>query len=77
MIKDAFIEVCDDGPLAREPCTKFKVMLVDTELHEDPIHRGPGQVMPAIRYAIRQAMLHAEATVLEQSKSYELMCQQR
>ena len=65
MVKDAFREVMDDGPLAREQCTKLKVKLVDAELHEDPVHRGPGQVMPAIRYAIRQAMLKANATLLE------------
>lgn len=65
MIKDAFREVMDDGPLAREPCIKLKVKLVDADLHEDPVHRGPGQIMPAVRYAIRQAMLLAEATLLE------------
>ncbi len=65
MVKDAFKEVMDDGPLAREPCTKVKVKIVDAELHEDPVHRGPGQIMPAVRYAIRQAMLHADATLLE------------
>lgn len=65
MVKDAFKEVMEDGPLAREPCTRLKVKLVDAELHEDPVHRGPGQVMPAVRYAIRQAMLHANATLLE------------
>ncbi|MEM5847312.1 MAG: elongation factor EF-2, partial [Candidatus Aenigmatarchaeota archaeon] len=65
MVKDAFKEVMDDGPLAREPCTKVKVKLIDAELHEDPVHRGPGQIMPAVRYAIRQAMLKANATLLE------------
>ncbi|MEM3829157.1 MAG: elongation factor EF-2 [Candidatus Aenigmatarchaeota archaeon] len=65
MVKDAFKEVMDDGPLAREPCTKVKVKLVDAELHEDPVHRGPGQIMPAVRYAIRQGMLKANATLLE------------
>jgi len=65
MVKDAFREVMEDGPLAREPCTRVKVKIVDAELHEDPVHRGPGQIMPAVRYAIRQAMLHADATLLE------------
>lgn len=65
MVKDAFKEVMDDGPLAREPCTRLKVKLVDAELHEDPVHRGPGQVMPAIRWSIRQGMLNANATLLE------------
>lgn len=65
MVRDAFKEVMDDGPLSREPCTKLKVKLVDAELHEDPVHRGPGQIMPAIKYGIRQAMLNANATMLE------------
>jgi len=65
MVKDSFREVMDDGPLAREPCTKVKVKLVDAALHEDPVHRGPGQVMPAVRRVIRQGMLHGGANLLE------------
>jgi len=65
MVRDAFKEVMDDGPLTREPVTKVKVKLMDAELHEDPVHRGPGQIMPAIKYGIRQAMLNANATMLE------------
>lgn len=65
MVKDAFIEVMDSGPLAWEPCTKLKVKIMDAELHEDPVHRGPGQIMPAVRYAIRQAMLKAGVELLE------------
>lgn len=65
MIKDAFKDVMDDGPLAREPCTKVKVKLMDAELHEDPVHRGEGQIRPAVRWAIRQAMLMANAQMLE------------
>ncbi len=65
MVRDAFVEVCEDGPLSREPCIKMKVKLLDAELHEDPVHRGPGQIMPAVRYGIRQGMLKANATVLE------------
>jgi len=65
MVRDSFKEVCDDGPLAREPVIKVKIKITDADLHEDPVHRGPGQVMPATRYAIRQAMLKANATLLE------------
>ncbi|HLC39416.1 MAG TPA: elongation factor EF-2 [archaeon] len=65
MVKDAFKEVCEDGPLTREPCTRVKIKLMDADLHEDPVHRGPGQVMPAVRWSIRQAMLKANATMLE------------
>lgn len=65
MIKDAFSDVMDDGPLSREPCTKVKVKLMDADLHEDPVHRGEGQIRPAVRWSIRQAMLKANATILE------------
>jgi len=65
MVKDAFVDVMEEGPLAREPCTKVKVKIVDAELHEDPVHRGPGQIVPAVRHAIREGMLKAGATLLE------------
>ncbi len=65
VVKEAFKDVTEDGPLAREPCTKLKVKLMDAELHEDPVHRGEAQVRPAVRWAIRQAMLKANAQFLE------------
>ena len=65
MIKEGFITRMDEGPLAREPCVGVKVSLVDAELHEDPVHRGPGQVLPAVRYAIRTAILDADPVLLE------------
>jgi elongation factor 2 len=65
MVKDAFVDMMDEGPLSKEPCTKLKVKILDAELHEDPVHRGPGQIMPAIRFAIREAMLKAGTVLLE------------
>lgn len=65
MVEDAFVEVMEEGPLARESCTKVKVELVDASLHEDPVHRGPAQIMPATRYAIREAMMQANPILLE------------
>jgi elongation factor 2 len=65
MVKQAFREAMDEGPLAREPCSAVKVKLVDAKLHEDAIHRGPAQVIPAIRRAIRDAMLRSKAYILE------------
>ena len=65
MVLDAFDMVMNQGPLAREPCMKLKVSLVDTKLHEDAIHRGPAQVYPAVREAIIGAMRKAKATLLE------------
>ncbi len=65
MVKQAFKEGVDEGPLAREPCAGVKIKLVDAKLHEDAIHRGPAQVLPAMRGAIRQSMVQASAFILE------------
>ncbi len=65
LILDGFEQVMDGGPLAREPCTKVLVKLTDCKLHEDSIHRGPAQVYPAIREAIREAMVQAAAVIFE------------
>ena len=65
MVLDAFKMVMDQGPLAREPCMKMKVSLVDTKLHEDAIHRGPAQVYPAVRGAITDAFKKAGQALYE------------
>ncbi|MBN2331406.1 MAG: elongation factor EF-2 [Candidatus Aenigmarchaeota archaeon] len=65
MLKQAFQESMDEGPLAREPCSAVKVKIIDAKLHEDAIHRGPAQVIPAVRRAIRQAMVGSKAFILE------------
>ncbi len=65
MCLTAFEEVMKAGPVAREPCMKVLVRIVDTTLHEDAIHRGPAQVVPAVRSAVRQAMLKAEPILYE------------
>nr|MBA4404891.1 elongation factor EF-2 [Nanoarchaeum sp.] len=65
MIMDGFEQVIDAGPLAREPCTKLKVIINDMKLHEDAIHRGPAQVYPAIREAIKEAMMAAGPSMFE------------
>ena len=65
MIMDGFEEVMNEGPLAREPGIKMKVRLLDIKLHEDAIHRGPAQVLPAVREAIKLAMLNAAAVLFE------------
>ncbi len=56
LVKEAFLEAVDKGPLAAEKVMGLKVRLVDAKLHEDSIHRGPAQVIPAVRTAIYGAM---------------------
>ncbi|MCL7414934.1 MAG: elongation factor EF-2 [ANME-2 cluster archaeon] len=65
LVIDGFEEVMVGGPLSREPCQAIKVKLVDAKLHEDAVHRGPAQVIPAVRSAIQAAMLSADDTLLE------------
>ncbi len=65
LVIDGFEEVMKAGPLTREPCQAVKVTLVDAKLHEDAVHRGPAQVIPAARQAIQAAMLMADDTLLE------------
>jgi elongation factor 2 len=61
----AFQEAMDRGPLANEKCMGLKIRLVDAKLHEDSIHRGPAQVIPAVRSAIYGAMCVAGRILLE------------
>jgi len=65
MVLDAFEMVVDAGPLAREPCMRMRVSLIDIRLHEDAIHRGPAQVYPAIRESMTEAIKTAGAALFE------------
>ncbi|MHC1600205.1 MAG: elongation factor EF-2 [Candidatus Methanospirareceae archaeon] len=65
LIQEGFEEVMLKGPLAKEKCRGVKVKLMDVKLHEDSIHRGPAQVIPAVRSAILAAILLAKPTFLE------------
>jgi elongation factor 2 len=56
---------CRAGPLCEEPLRGVKVKLVDAQLHDDPVHRGPAQIMPAIRRAIFGSFLTAKPVLLE------------
>jgi elongation factor 2 len=65
LIKEAYIEAMARGPLVNEKCMGVKVRLFDAKLHEDSVHRGPAQVIPAARSAIYGAMCQGERTLLE------------
>ncbi|MEM3783968.1 MAG: elongation factor EF-2 [Candidatus Bathyarchaeia archaeon] len=56
---------CRAGPLCEEPLRGVKVKLMDAQLHEDPVHRGPAQIMPATRRAILGSFLTAKPVLLE------------
>ncbi|MEM3090710.1 MAG: elongation factor EF-2 [Candidatus Bathyarchaeia archaeon] len=65
MIVAGFRWACRAGPLCEEPLRGVKVKLIDAQLHEDPVHRGPAQIMPAIRRSILGSFLTAEPALLE------------
>ncbi len=72
MVMEAFEEICNSGPLAKEPTTKLKVRLMDAKLHEDAIHRGPAQVIPAMRKSIMNAMLTAGTLLYEPKQTIRI-----
>ena len=41
-----------EGPIAYEQIRGLKVKITDVALHEDPVHRGPAQIMPMTRRAM-------------------------
>ncbi len=65
LVMQSFEAVCDAGPLAKEPMARMIVKLTDCKLHEDSIHRGPAQIIPAMRQGILYAMLEAGPMLFE------------
>ena len=65
LIIEAYIETMSQGPRTREPVTGVMVRLVDAKLHEDAIHRGPAQVIPAVRQGIYGAMMSIGTYLME------------
>lgn len=65
MVISGFRWASQAGPLCEEPLRGVKVKLVDVQLHEDPVHRGPAQIMPAVRRAIFGSFLTAKPILLE------------
>ena len=65
LIIEAFNDVCKKGPIAEEPLTGVLVRLVDAKLHEDAIHRGPAQTIPAVRNAIKGSLIRSNSVMFE------------
>ena len=65
LVMDGFEDVMKKGHLAAEPGVKMKVRLMDCSLHEDAIHRGPSQMLPAVREGMRAAIADAKPVILE------------
>jgi elongation factor 2 len=65
MLISGFRWACQNGPLSEEPIRGLKVKLMDASLHEDPVHRGPAQVMPAARRGLLGSFLSSNPVILE------------
>jgi elongation factor 2 len=65
LILEGFEESLRNGPISREPVQGVKAKLVDVKLHEDAVHRGPAQVIPAVRQAMQAGILMADPALLE------------
>lgn len=65
LLLEGFEEALKEGPLASEEVTGLKFKLVDAKLHEDAVHRGPAQVIPAIKNAIKGSIMLANPCLVE------------
>ena len=65
LVIEGLEEALDDGPLAAEPVEGALIQLHDARLHEDTIHRGPAQVIPAVREAVHRGLIDAEIMLKE------------
>jgi len=76
LLVQGFEEALDQGPLAKEKMSGVKVKLTDATLHEDNVHRGPAQMLPAIKRPIYAAMLIAGVSLLEPKQKVLINTQQ-
>jgi len=65
LMLEGFEEATKNGPISREPVQGIKAKLMDVKLHEDAIHRGPAQVIPAVRQAVQAGILMASPVLQE------------
>ncbi|ESS06699.1 MAG: translation elongation factor 2 (EF-2/EF-G) [uncultured archaeon A07HB70] len=72
LVVEGFEEATADGPLAAEPVQGSLVRLHDARLHEDTIHRGPAQVIPAVRNALHRALIDADVKLLEPTQNVRI-----
>ncbi len=72
LLIEGFEEAMKDGPLAREKCTGIKIYITDATIHEDPVHRGPAQIIPAMRRPIYAGLLTAGVSLLEPKQKFTI-----
>ena len=70
-VKAGFRDAVNSCVLAREPAYGLKVNLEDIVVHEDPVHRGPAQIMPMTWRPIWGCFLLCEPKLLEPIISFD------
>ncbi|MGB9684075.1 MAG: elongation factor EF-2 [Candidatus Bathyarchaeales archaeon] len=70
-VKSGFRDAVITGVLAKEPMYGLKINLEDIMIHEDPVHRGPAQILPMTWRPVWCAFLLSEPKLLEPIMSFE------
>ena len=70
-IKSGFREAVHSCVLAKEPAYGLRVNLEDVTVHEDPVHRGPAQILPMTWRPIWCCFLLSDPKLLEPLLSFE------
>jgi elongation factor 2 len=70
-VKSGFREAVYTSILAKEPAYGLKVNLEDVSVHEDPVHRGPAQILPMTWRPIWCGVLLSDPKLLEPLISFE------
>jgi len=70
-VKSGFREAVHTCVLAKEPAYGLKVNLEDIMIHEDPVHRGPAQILPMTWRPIWCAFLLSDPKLLEPLLNFE------
>ena len=65
LVVQGFEEAMARGPLAHEKVVGVKVRVLDGTIHEDPVHRGPAQILSTVRNPIYEGMLRVGVKLQE------------
>jgi elongation factor 2 len=70
-VKSGFREAVHSCVLSKEPAYGLRVNLEDITVHEDPVHRGPAQILPMTWRPIWACFLLSDPKLLEPILSFE------
>ena len=74
LVIQGFEEAMDSGALAKEKVVGVQVRIEDAVIHEDPVHRGPAQIIPATKRPIYAGMIYAGVTLQEPKQKVTILC---